>query len=299
MLPTVTNPVTKLWKHRNSYLTFAIVIFAAFACKNISPAKTDPIRIISISPVGSELVVALGLGQAIVGIDEYSKNVPGLQNKPAIGRFTDISLSALLSLQPTHVIYDKSQSHIQNRLTSFGIKTLEIQLHKTSDVVQSLHKLGNYLDSQDQASKVIAVYQRTWKNIDNAALSNQRILIVADREPEKARNIYALGPNTFLSEIITRMGGVNVLNESFGSYPKLSLASVAALQPQTILDLAADSQEEAMQAWSTVPLAQNKEGKSLRPTIVGLKRPDLANPSPHIEATVKTLTKALQLANAR
>ena len=64
-----------------------------------------------------------------------------------------------------------------------------------------------------------------------------RVLAVIDREAGGLGNLVAVGPGSWVDELLAVVGGDNVLVASGVRYPKISLEEVLRGQPDVILDL--------------------------------------------------------------
>ncbi len=62
-------------------------------------------------------------------------------------------------------------------------------------------------------------------------------MVIIDRAPSALRNLVAAGPNTYLDELLTIVGGVNVMVASPVRYPQLSAEQILRAAPDIIIDL--------------------------------------------------------------
>ena len=70
-----------------------------------SRAASGPLRVVSINPSLTAILLALGAGDSLVGIDQVSgSQQPGLAHLPRVGGLFNPSLEAVVALEPDIVI---------------------------------------------------------------------------------------------------------------------------------------------------------------------------------------------------
>ena len=57
------------------------------------------------------------------------------------------------------------------------------------------------------------------------------------REPGNLSDVYAAGDDTFLDELLSRLGGENVVADAPLRYPQVGLEEISIRQPQVIVEL--------------------------------------------------------------
>ena len=63
-----------------------------------------------------------------------------------------------------------------------------------------------------------------------------RVLLIVARRPDEASGLLAAGPKSFLSELLKRAGGQNVLAEARLAYVEVNEESLIRLDPEVILE---------------------------------------------------------------
>src|SRR5690554_2332570 len=86
-----------------------------------------PQRLIALAPSVTENLYALGLGDRVVGVSDYSNYPPEAQEKPIIGDALHLNFEQILILEPDLIIGDAQlvRTHIQ-KLDELGLPVLAI-----------------------------------------------------------------------------------------------------------------------------------------------------------------------------
>ena len=192
--------------------------------------ESSPARIVSLLPSLTETVCALGGCARLVGVDRYS-NYPGqVRELPKLGGGIDPDIEAVVALKPDVVLIATSSRAVQ-RLEALGIKVLALEPRRSADVQRALRTIGALLGATDADT--------LWRGIESG------VAAAADSLPAAARSVsvyfevnpgpYAAGPDSFIGEIMSRLGLRNVVPPSLGAYPKLNPEFVVRADPDVIM----------------------------------------------------------------
>ncbi|HVK89625.1 MAG TPA: helical backbone metal receptor [Kofleriaceae bacterium] len=245
-------------------------------------------RLVSLMPSGTEVVAALGATDQLVGVDEYSKYPPSVEQLPKVGSFMFPNLEAIIGLRPTLVIVDDIHGKSATALRDAGIPTVPCAMHALPDVKTALRTVGARIGKPAEAEKVVAEIDAA---LDAAAakrpVKRPRVLAVIDREADGLGNLVAVGPGSWVDELLAVTGADNVLAASGVRYPKISLEEVLRAQPDVILDLSYTSQK-SLAPWNAVDVPAVEQGR-----VVSLFVPYLTAPSPRVKEALDAISEAI------
>ncbi len=250
----------------------------------------ETLRVISLTPSATDLMVELGATEMLVGVDDYT-TAPEAADLPRVGSFLQPNLEAIMRLAPDLVIADDVHADLEAALRDAGIATLTCPMHALPDVRTGLVKVGARIDREEAAE---AAVKRIDVAIDAAGArtrANQPgVLAVIDSEVGGLGNLVAAGPGSWLDELIAIEGGRNALVASGVRYPKISPEEVLRGAPDVILDTSFVATPETIAAdWSSVasvPAVANGRVRVLR-------EPFLQRPSPRVADALAALESAL------
>jgi iron complex transport system substrate-binding protein len=130
-----------------------------------------------------------------------------------------------------------------------------------SDIFESINRLGKELNCQEAANKLLFFLKdkiNTFKQRLSGRLPKKVLLLLGDSS-NPARDLYAVGPGTFLNELLVLSGGKNILNNSKAQYPKLSKEFIIEQSPEIIIeagpksDLSQKEIDYRVEQWNRFP----------------------------------------------
>jgi len=255
-----------------------------------SGAATKTLRVITLTPSATDLMVELGGSGLLVGVDDYT-TAPEAAALPRVGSFLQPNLETILRLDPDLVIADDVHAELEAALHDADIETLGCAMHALPDVRAALLKVGARINRADAAA---AAVQRIDDAIDVAGARRHGtapvVLAVIDREVGGLGSLVAAGPGSWLDELIAIVGGRNALASSGVRYPKISPEEVLRGAPDVIVDTSFVATPASIaEDWATVATVPAVANGRVRV----LKEPALQRPSPRVGDALTALEAAL------
>ncbi|MCP3902807.1 MAG: ABC transporter substrate-binding protein [Planctomycetes bacterium] len=245
----------------------------------------DDVRIVSLSPALSRTVVDLGLEPRIVGRSSFCDFLDDAV--PPVGDLQRIDYERLIELKPTHVLVQAPAEGIEPRLVELAERrgwTIASWsgIDRIDDIERVLRELPERLYPPGSPRlDIVAARAADLLNEIAASLSPGRgararydgeALLVYDTDP-----IYVFGTDTYLHEVLVRLGARNATNVR--GWANLSLEDVIQLDPEAIIVIEDGSQPasasvaDALGPIATVSIDAVEKG---RVTIV--RHPDALRP---------------------
>ena len=194
-----------------------------------------PQRIISLAPSNTEILYALGLADRVVGVTDYDDYPPEVKQKPSIGGFSTPNLEKVVSLSPDLVLAAPiHQKEVIPQLEAKGITVLALAPKTLDEVTAAITLVGQVTGTAPKASEVVSGMQKRIK-----AVTDKTDKLSADKRPKVMYVVWpdplmVSGSGTFLDELISKAGGVNVFG-NLKDYPAVSLEAVVQANPDIIL----------------------------------------------------------------
>jgi iron complex transport system substrate-binding protein len=211
------------------------------ACVASAGAQTShpPNRIVSTSPSITETLFALGLGARVVGVSSYCRYPTEVEKLPRVGSFLKPDAEAIARLRPDLVIVHAGPHTVPQQLASLGIHVTTVDRGTLAGIYASIRAIGAAAGVADRSEALVGTIQHRLDAVLMAARSRpqRRVLLVVGRQPGTLSDLIAVGPGSFLHDLIGAAGGVNVLGDpKLPEYPRVSMESVIRLAPDVIVD---------------------------------------------------------------
>ncbi len=214
------------------------VLLLAVACGRAAPpAAEGPTvdRIVTLAPSATETVFALGLGELVVGVDDYSHWPAEVAGLPRLGGLFDPNLEAIATLEPGLAIVLPSQRELGERLRGLGIDVLEVPSETLADVGDGAVAIAERCGLPGRG-RLLA--DRLRRELEPQPLDGRpRVALVVGRQPGRLASVLVAGPGTYLDELLGRLGAVNVFADTGQTYPQVGLEAFLERRPQAIVEL--------------------------------------------------------------
>jgi iron complex transport system substrate-binding protein len=225
-------------------------------------------RVISMAPAVTEIVFALGKGGTLVGVTKFCDYPAPARKIARIGGLLDVNMEALLALAPEIVI---AYPETYEKVKFLGSRALVLVVkHQTlSDLYDSILTIGRALHAESAAKGMVLGMQKELAAIaaKTTGRKKMRTLIIAGRNADELKNMYIVGKNDFLNELLEIAGGVNAYQGEV-NYPSISMETVIFLNPDFILEISSFyegiSDENIFKLWSPFTMIGAVRGKKIK-----------------------------------
>lgn len=205
----------------------------------------EPKRIVSTVPGLTEILFGLGLGDRVVGVSEYCRFPEAALTKPKIGSFLQPNLEAIAALRPDLVLIIKNPVRLRQRLEAIGLHVEELDLETMPGILAAIDRLGAATDRNDRAIALRGNLEKRLAAVKARVKQRKRVTFLVGRTPQRLEGMVAVGPNSYLDELMRAAGGDNIFSDSPAMYPKISIEQLLARDPDVIFEMG-DSVHEGM-----------------------------------------------------
>jgi ABC-type Fe3+-hydroxamate transport system substrate-binding protein len=219
-----------------SILTLATPCFASRTLTDEMGRKVvvpdHPHRVICLMPSVTDTVFALGAGDDVVAISDYTKYPAAALTKPSVGDLIKPSIERILSLHPDLVIGFQGPKDVTDQLERAEVPVFLINPHGIDGILHSVSTVGLALNRTPQADALVQSLQR---RIDAVKARSQGQPAVRVFMPIWYDPITTIGKNAFITEIIAAAGGRSVTDDLPREWPTISLEVVLERAPDALL----------------------------------------------------------------
>jgi ABC-type Fe3+-hydroxamate transport system substrate-binding protein len=193
-----------------------------------------PHRVICLMPTVTDTVFALGAGDDVVGISDYTKYPAAALTKPSVGDLIKPSIETILSLHPDLVIgtQPKGPMEVTDQLERAGIPIFLVSPHGIAGIFHSVETIGMALNRTPQAEALIHGLQLRVDVVRTRTknLPAPRVFMPIWYDP-----ITTIGKNAFITEVIEAAGGRSVTDDLNTEWPQINMEVVLERAPDALL----------------------------------------------------------------
>jgi iron complex transport system substrate-binding protein len=202
-------------------------------------AQPIPARIVSTSPSITETLFALKLGERVVGVSTYCRYPKEVLALPKVGTFLKPDAEIISRLKPDLVFVHAGPNTVATQLAALGIRTAVVDRGTLPSVFDNIRQISVAAGVADRGDALVRDIQSALDRIKLAVAGRapRKVLVIVGRRTGALTDIIAVGPGSYLNDVIGIAGGVNVLSGVKLEYPKISMESVISLAPDVIIDI--------------------------------------------------------------
>jgi len=195
--------------------------------------KAVPKRIISLVPSQTELLVALGLEENIVGITKFCVHPEYLRkSKTVVGGTKKVHFDKIRDLNPEIILCNKEENTLEMVLELEKVAPVHVsEIVDFEDALNLIEMYGKLFDRSQEANQLILKLQNKKREFENEIpVISKKVAYFIWKEPWMVA-----GGDTFINYLLKLNGWVNVFENNEGRYPEIDLKELKNLKPDLIL----------------------------------------------------------------
>lgn len=196
--------------------------------------NSEPQRIISLMPSLTETLYGLGAGDKVVAVtshDNYPEDVQ--ENVEYV--FEDAlnpNIEQIINLKPDLILMGAYNEELTEKIRSLNIPVAKFDPQSINGVYQSIETVGLATNNIANSKELIAEMKS----------KEELIIQTVNTIPEESKakvwvevssDLWTAGKGTFIDELVTKAGGINIVNEE--GWIQYSEENIIAQNPQVIL----------------------------------------------------------------
>jgi iron complex transport system substrate-binding protein len=244
-------------------------------------------RIVSLNPVITELVFALGAGERLVGRTSECDYPPAAARVASVGGWLPPNVEAVAARSPDLVILYQGPTvaTAAQGLRALGIPVLALRTDHLADLPRLARLLGPALAASRRADSLVSAFEATLDTLRRAAapVSAPSVVLVAWDQP-----LVVLGAGSYVSELVELAGGRNVYRDLPLSSVPTSLESIISRAPAVVVTVGRINSDFARRPeWQVLPSVREHR-------ILSITESALTRPSPRSLAAIPLLRRQLE-----
>jgi len=251
-----------------------------------------PRRIVSLNPVITEALFAIGAGARVTGRTHWDTYPAAALAVPDLGNGMQPNVEAVLATRPDLVVLYASNGN-RAAAAAFrraGVPTLALHTDVRADLWKALEWLGRVTGDSVRARATIDSVRASLDAVERSARTAGR--------PSVFWNVWdapviTIGAGSYLDELVRTAGARNVFGDLAQPSPQVTLESVAQRNPDFIL--AGPNSAVRLRAdarWRSVAAVRNGRVLVVDTTLVGRPGVRMGEAARHLRALIDSAMKA-------
>lgn len=212
----------------------------------------------SVVPAATDVLLAMGAGDHLVGCSNCEPQRAELRNVPRVGDYHTVDWERLSEIRPDVLLIPRPKAEtaaaFRARADALGIRLVEVHMDRLEDIFPVIQTVGAAVG---QMAKAEALEKRLRDQLDGvrkrvAGQDPVPALIVLDSE-----HTFLAGGGNYLDDLLRIAGGRNLAAGMGKDYPTIDTEKLISLNPAAVIQLLPEAPpqvlEQARQRWSQLP----------------------------------------------
>ena len=244
-------------------------------------------RIVSLSPVSTEVLFALGAGSRVVGRTHWDLYPAEAIAVADVGNGIQPNVEAILGVHPDLVVLYASEGNrsAATRLRSAGIATLALHMDRIADLRHVALQLARAVGDSAAGVTLADSVQRTLDRarwLHGPSSWSPRVFWFIWESP-----LYTIGRGSFLSELVDIAGARNIFADLQQAAPQVTLEEVVKRNPDFVITGPENARRMRSSAiWQAVPAVRSGRVLIVDTALVGRPGPRLGQAALHLRALI-------------
>ena len=180
--------------------------------------EETPESIVSLSPVNTELLFALGVGDVVTGRTDYCNYPKEAADVDSIGTYTEPNMELILSKSPDLVLAsDYIDDSIRQQLEDSGAAVFITSANDLDEIENDIETVGKLVGHEDKATDL--------KDTMNGELDELNVELEKITKPKSAfidlGSLYCAGPDSILDNSLQMIKVKNIAADADTAWPQL------------------------------------------------------------------------------
>ena len=243
------------------------------------PTKSshEKVRIVSLAPNVSSILLALGAGRELVGVSKWCKDVAEVGGRPQVGDCWKMNIGEVMRLKPTMLIGSVPFApDTVAKILAEPVTFVAINPRSLADIKRDIRTLGRIANRPANAEKLIVKMKRSFAAVAQAARAKRK-----DRGPRVYCEAWPkprISSPPWVKELVEIAGGRMIV----AAGQRVTDEEVASAKPDVIVlawaatgDRAKPATALRNPAWQDVPAVKNRRVFVIRDELLNTPGPPL------------------------
>ncbi len=243
-------------------------------------------RVVSLNPVATEMLFALGAGRRVVGRTHWDLFPDAARAVPDLGDGMQPNVEAVLGARPDLVILYAGNANrgAARRLRRAGIATLAIRTDHVADFRRTVRLLSRAVGDTDAGNQLADSVERSLRAVSGRPRPAKppTVFWLIWESP-----LYTIGGGSYMSELVEAAGARNVFGDLAAASPQVTMEELVRRDPDYILTGPVGAAHiRSGPAWRAVPAVRAGRILVVDTTLVGRPGVRLGEAARHLRALI-------------
>jgi iron complex transport system substrate-binding protein len=223
-----------------------------------------PRRIVSLNPGHTETLFALGAGDRVVGVDDYSDYPPEAKSRAKVGGGHHANLERIVALEPDFVVALVEEQEV-DALVARGIPAIKLLPRDFEGVLQTILLLGKVTGTRPCAEEIVSGMRERITRLEGRVKGLRPPRVFLELDGTDPARPFTSGPHSFIGAMVEAAGGTNIAHDIQTPSGQMSLEAIVAEDPEIIVLMDStnpvnpQSREDVLhrQGWSGISAVRN------------------------------------------
>ena len=221
-----------------------LVVLLLLCCCAGTFAQT---RIVSLAPHTTEMLFAIGAGEQVVAVSDFSDYPAAAQQLPVVASYQGVNFEALIKLQPDLVVVWQGGNKPQDisRLKAMGFDLFVSNVKQPEDIASEIEQLGQRLN-KPRAAALATDIRRQLTQLRNNYSQQARIDVLYYMWPSP---LMTINQHAWASKLLSICRARSVFHDLPSDYPQVSLEAAIARKPAKVIAAFDTGREQLLAFW--------------------------------------------------
>lgn len=247
------------------------------------PEKIE--RAVSLAPNLTEIVFAVGAGDKLVGVTSFCNFPAEAQKIRKIGDTLNPNIENIVALKPQIVLVSTASQteNFSRTLEQQNINVFVTNPNSFEGIYKSIRQIGEIFRQDDKADAVVNELQKRVAAVEAKTNGAQKVKVFVQIDKNA---LYTIGKDSFLTDLITRAGGVSLTENMTTAYLPISKETALTLNPDAIILSDSADNDEPNEIFRNSSAAKNGRVYKINADI-------LSRPAPRIVEALEQIARDL------
>lgn len=217
------------------------------ASQQIKTPVLDEFRIVTLSPHLTEIVFALGMGNQIVAVSDYSDYPKQASLIQSVASYEGANIAEIIRLQPTHILAWRGGNKDADieKLSQLDLILYESNITSVETLMVDIMSIGEALQVKKEAKELIEKMSLILDMVANK-YQNKSITAVYYLSTQP---LIGLGNDKWLNSLLSLCGINNIYANSQSAYPQLQMGHLLRNSPKLLIAASKATTSEIVKFW--------------------------------------------------